>query len=281
MLIEFLPYLVAGILFGEVLKFASWTKLIYAWVTKSPLVSVILASVIGIISPLCTYGTIPIVIELYRSKVRAAPLISFLSASSLMNPQLFVMTLGGIGPEMAVVRTIAVFLFSFAAGMLAYIIPEKYMVRNNIVFYDDGGDKIMNREKKRFIVKQFLVNSLKSLKNVGLYLLIGVFIGAAAEIYVPKSFVYDALRAGRIQSILFGALLGVPMYACGGGAIPFVNAMINNGMGKGSALAFFIVGPATRPAPLIAMAALFTPLFLLGYCVFLILSAVIMGFVYV
>jgi uncharacterized membrane protein YraQ (UPF0718 family) len=108
-----------------------------------------------------------------------------------------------------------------------------------------------------------------------------VFIGAAVEIYVPKGLVYNALRAGRIQSILFGALLGVPMYACGGGAIPFVNTMINNGMGKGSALAFFIVGPATRPAPLAAMAALFTPLFLLGYCVFLILSAVIMGFVYV
>jgi len=52
-------------------------------------------------------------------------------------------------------------------------------------------------------------------------------------------------------------------------------------MGKGTALAFFIVGPAVRPAPLIAIAALFTPLFLTGYVIFLVFSAVLMGLVYV
>jgi uncharacterized membrane protein YraQ (UPF0718 family) len=57
--------------------------------------------------------------------------------------------------------------------------------------------------------------------------------------------------------------------------------MIINGMGKGTALAFFIVGPATRPAPLAAMATLFTPLFLVAYCLFLIVSAVLMGLVYI
>ena len=281
MLIQFLPYLAAGILAGELLKFASWTKIIYKWVTRAPVISVIMASVIGIVSPLCTYGTIPIVIELYKSKVHIAPLISFLAASSLMNPQLFVMTAGGIGPEMAVVRTIAVFIFSFAAGMLAYIIPAKFLVRKSINLNEDGGERILNREKKLFFVKQYAINCLKSFKRVGVFLLIGILIGAAVDVYVPKDYIYTAFRAGRIQTILAGALLGIPMSACGGAAIPFVRAMIANGMGKGAALAFFVVGPATRPAPLIAMAALFTPLFLAGYCVFLIFSAVLMGFVYV
>jgi hypothetical protein len=198
-----------------------------------------------------------------------------------MNPQLFVMTLGGIGVEMAVARTIAVFIFSFTAGLLAYIIPAKYMVKKNINHYDDGGYKIINREKKFFIVKQYLINCMKDFKHVGVYLLIGIFIGAVTEIYIPRGVVQNALRAGHVQSVLFGALLGIPMYACGGGAIPFISSMLSNGMGKGSALAFFMVGPATRPAPLIAMSALFLPLFLLGYCVFLIFLAVLMGFIYV
>jgi len=46
-----------------------------------------------------------------------------------MNPQLFIMTAGGIGMEMAIARTLAVFLFSFSVGMLSYLIPEKLMVR--------------------------------------------------------------------------------------------------------------------------------------------------------
>jgi uncharacterized membrane protein YraQ (UPF0718 family) len=205
-----------------------------------------------------------------------------MAASALMNPQLFVMVTGGIGLEMAVVLTAAVLIFSFATGMLSYAIPERFMVKKSLELYDDGGTKIINREKKLFAVKQYVINSVKNFKYVGIFVLIGILIGAAAELYMPQSVTYYALRAGRIPTILSGALLGIPMYMCGGGAIPFVSgAILGNGLGKGTALAFLLVGPATRPAPLIAMAALFTPLFLVGYCVFLIISAVLMGFVYV
>ena len=285
-LVNILPYLIAGILVGELLKFTSWTKIIYKWVSKSPVISVISASVIGIISPLCTYGTIPVVIELYKSGVHIAPLVSFLAASSLMNPQLFIMTMGGItdiGLEMAVVLTVAILIFSVALGMLTYLIPTKYIIKKNIVLYEDCGCNIINRGKKLFMIKQYFINCLKNLKHVGFYLLIGIFIGALVGLYIPKTFLHNALNGGnQLQSILFSALLGVPLYACGGGAIPFVNSMIQNElMGKGSALAFFIVGSATRPAPLSAMASLFTPLFLIGYCVFLIISSVLMGFVYI
>jgi len=280
-LLSLLPYLIAGIMVGELLKCTSWTKLVYKGVSKSPAIAVISASVIGIISPLCTYGTIPVVIELYKSKVHIAPLLAFLAASSLMNPQLFIMTAGGIGLEMALVRTLAVFVFSLAAGMLCYVIPERLMIRKDIAWYDNGGENIMNREKKLFVVKQYGINCLHNLRHLGVYLTIGVIIGAIIELYVPRGLVAAAFRAGRIQSILAGALLGIPLSPCGGSAIPIVSGMISNGMGKGTALAFFIVGPATRPAPLAAMATLFLPLFLAAYCLFLIVSAVLMGLVYV
>ena len=281
MLSGFFPYFLAGIFLGELIKFASWTKIIYKWVSKSPVKAVISASIIGIVSPLCTYGTIPIVIELYKSRVRVAPLIAFCAASSLMNPQLFVMTAGGIGLEMAAVRTLAVFIFSFAVGMLTLIIPDKFMIRKTIKVYEDGGEQIENREKKIFAVRQYFINCLKSFLYVVPFLLIGVFLGAAVTVFVPQRFFYEALYMGRIQSILAGAILGIPMNACGGGAIPFVQTLLDLGLGKGTALAFFLVGPALRPAPLAAMSALFTPLMLIAYAVFLIISSVLMGLVYI
>jgi len=280
-LLSLLPYLIGGILIGELLKFTSWTKLVYTWVSKSPAASVISASIIGILSPLCTYGTIPVVIELYKSRVHIAPLFAFLAASSLMNPQLFIMTAGGIGLEMAVVRTLAVFVFSLTAGLLCYAIPEKFMIRKDMQFYENGGDNIINREKKSFIVRQYGINCLQNLRHLGLYLIIGILLSGIIELYIPKGLISAAFRAGRVQSILAGALLGIPLSPCGGSAIPIVSGMISNGMGKGTALAFFIVGPATRPAPLAAMAALFVPLFLAAYCLFLIVSAIFMGLVYV
>ena len=284
-LINIAPYLIIGVLLSELLKFTSWTKIIYKWVSKSPFISVVSAAIIGVISPLCTYGTVPVVIELYKSGVHIAPLVTFLSASSLMNPQLFIMTAGGIddiGLEMAIVLTAAILIFSIALGLLTYLVPTKYIIKKNMKLYEDGGCNIINRGKKLFMLKQYLLNCWKNLKNVGFYLLIGILLASAVSLYIPKTALHEALGEGhRIRSILLASLLGVPLYACGGGAIPMVNSLLQNGMEKGSGLAFFIVGSATRPAPLAAMAALFTPLFLAGYCVFLILSSILMGLVYI
>jgi len=279
-----LPYLIAGVLVSELLKITSWTKIIYRWVSKSPFIAVVASSIVGIVSPLCTYGSVPIVMELYKSGVHIAPLVAFLAASSMMNPQLFIMISGGItniGFQLAVVLTICIFIICIALGFLMYLVPAKFIIRKNIKVIEDGGCYVLNREKKMFIFRQFLINSLKSIKNIGVYMLIGIFLAVVIDLYIPKFWIYDLLGEGkRVRSIIFGALLGVPLFACGGGAVPLVNRLVQNGMGKGTGLAFFIVGSATRPAPLAAMATMFTPLFLVMYCVFLVISSVLLGILY-
>jgi uncharacterized membrane protein YraQ (UPF0718 family) len=284
-LVNILPFLAVGILAGELLKFTSWTKIVYRRVSASPFLAVFWASVIGMVSPLCTFGTVPVVIQLFKSGVHVAPLVTFLAASSLMNPQLFVMTVGGIdgfGLEMAIVLSLSVFAVSFALGIFSYLIPQKFIVKKNIDLYDDGGLAIESREKKVFDFKQYLLNCGSMFKRVGFYVLIGIFIGSLIELYIPKVWIHNALGAHQgVRAVLFAAVLGVPLYACGGGAIPLANSMIQSGMGKGAGLAFFIVGSATRPAPLAAMAVLFTPLFLAGYTLFLLAASVIMGLIYV
>ena len=283
-LINLLPYLAAGVLLSELLKFTSWAKIVYKWVSKSPFLAVTAASIIGTVSPLCTYGTMPLVMELYKSGVHIAPLITFLAASSLMNPQLFIMTAGGIentGLEIAIVLTASVIIISIVLGLLIYLFPKKYIIKKSIKLYENGEFNIENKEKKLFIFKQYLINCLKSFKTISIYMLIGIFLGVFIELYLPKYLILDALGADKgIRAILLASVLGIPLYACGGGAIPFVNRLIQNGMGKGAGLAFFIVGSATRPAPLAAMAAMFTPIFLVFYCIFLIVSSVLIGMLY-
>jgi uncharacterized membrane protein YraQ (UPF0718 family) len=279
-LINILPFLVAGIMAGELLKFTSWTKIIYKRVKSSPFTAVLWASVIGMVSPLCTFGTVPVVIQLYKSGVHIAPLVTFLAASSLMNPQLFVMTVGGIdnfGLEMALVLCASIFVIGLALGMIMYLVPKKYFIKP-VEFTEDT--EIINR-KKKFIFKQYFVNCVTMIKSVGFYVLVGIFIGSVIELYIPSLWVHNALGAHQgVRAVLFAAVLGVPLYACGGGAIPLANSMIQSGMGKGAGLAFFIVGSATRPAPLAAMAVLFKPLFLVCYALFLLAASVLIGIFY-
>jgi uncharacterized membrane protein YraQ (UPF0718 family) len=42
------------------------------------------------------------------------------------------------------------------------------------------------------------------------------------------------------------ATIGVPLYVCGGGTIPLLQAWLLNGMTMGSAASFMISGPATK-----------------------------------
>ena len=125
--LQLYPYVILGCLLGEALKLTSWTKLIYRFTVRYRALSVLVATVLGILSPLCTYGTVPVLITLYGAGVPVAPLISFLAASSMMNPQLFVMTLGGLGTEIALWRLLLVFLFSLLCGLLtalSYLLCE-------------------------------------------------------------------------------------------------------------------------------------------------------------
>ena len=111
------PYVIAGSVVGEYLKTTSWIGLLHRGFNRRPAVSVAAASVIGAVSPLCTYGTVPGFWH-YTHRSGSSPLISFLAVSSMMNPQLFIMTWGGVGPEMAIARLASVLVFGVAFGLV-------------------------------------------------------------------------------------------------------------------------------------------------------------------
>jgi uncharacterized membrane protein YraQ (UPF0718 family) len=296
-LLSLAPYVLLGVLSGEILKLTSWTRLIGSMVAKAPLISIFFAAGLGIVSPLCTYGTIPMVIQLCNAGIHIAPLVTFLTASSLMNPQLFIMTWGGLGPEMALVRVGTVFLFGILLGLLIYRLPKVWALNPNLF----AGSKEEGQEgagaglsfspgtfpagnvppsPHPFTWGNFIRKNLATLQYVGFYMLVGIVSGAVIEVYMPGQWIAFLFRGNRWMSIFLAALLGVPLYACGGGAIPLVASLLREGMSKGAALAFFIVGPATRPTPLMALATILRPLFIAAYVILLILFAIISGGIY-
>jgi uncharacterized membrane protein YraQ (UPF0718 family) len=157
------PYVVAGSLLGEYLKFTSWTKLIYKVIVKYPFLSLISSTILGILSPLCTYGTIPVMLSLYAAGVPSAPLIAFLAASSMMNPQLFIMTFGGLGADIALVRLLGVFIFGILVGIITKAIPDKFIVKNSL--HEINRQTSESRQKPPFELKNYLKKSLRYQRN--------------------------------------------------------------------------------------------------------------------
>jgi uncharacterized membrane protein YraQ (UPF0718 family) len=74
MLIELGPYVIIGTAIGEVIKHTSWTRIAYKALSRSPAISILGAVVVGVVSPLCTYGTAPVVLQLFKAGIGVARL---------------------------------------------------------------------------------------------------------------------------------------------------------------------------------------------------------------
>lgn len=273
---QLLPYVVFGVLASQALRYTAVAPLLERACRSHAAVSIPLAALVGMVSPLCTYGTVPLVLQLLRAGVPLAPLATFLSASSLMNPQLLVITWGGLGVTMALSRVAAVFALGLLLGGLVHLLPARLAV------HADVRDEHLRPGKPLpvFSPRGFVHDSWKMFEFVGFYVLLGVIAGAAIEVLVPGRWIMAVFGAGGWYQLLLAALLGVPLYACGGGTIPLVRSLMDQGMAGGAVLAFLIAGPATRIPPLMALATIVRPLIVAGYVVFLILYSVLAGLFY-
>jgi hypothetical protein len=214
-----------------------------------------------------------------KARVHISPLAVFLTTSAMMNPQLFILTLGGLGQKMAAARVVSVLVFGLLLGLILYRIPAIWVVNPGTSGDDPGRDEILNSKNKKFEVKVFIEGLLKSLQFTGFYLVIGIILGAFVEVFIPGYWITFLFNPGSRISILIASLAGVPLYACGGGVIPLVRSFINEGMSMGAALAFLIVGPATRVTPLMSLAAVFRPLFIVLYLLLLLAFSCMAGLV--
>ena len=80
---------------------------------------IIPACLVGIASPLCMYGTIPIAASFSRQGMRDDWLAAFMMASILLNPQLIIYSVA-LGPAALAARLISCFLCGCAAGLLLH-----------------------------------------------------------------------------------------------------------------------------------------------------------------
>lgn len=86
----------------------------------------------------------------------------------------------------------------------------------------------------------------RNIRATGQYFLFGIFLSAVFQRYVPEDFMTAFFGGNEAFGVLMAATIGVPLYACGGGTIPLLQAWLADGMSMGSAAAFMITGPSTK-----------------------------------
>ena len=86
---------------------------------------------------------------------------------------------------------------------------------------------------------------LSVLNAMSPYLLLGFLIAGVLHVFVPKRFYAKYLSRDNKLSVLWAALLGIPLPLCSCGVIPTAVGLKNEGASKGAVASFLIATPQT------------------------------------
>lgn len=204
------------------------------------ILGIIAASALGIASPLCMYGTIPIAASFSRGGMKDDWLAAFMMSSILLNPQLIIYS-AALGGTVLTVRIVSCFFCGITAGLLI-----RFFYRDKPFFNFTGFDEPETRDTDPNMLRRYLKNLWRNVRATGLYFLIGVLLSALFQRYVPAEAMTALFGGNEALGVLMAATVGVPLYACGGGTIPLLQQWIWDGMSVGSAASFMLTGPSTK-----------------------------------
>lgn len=272
------PYLVSGIIITTLLKFYLSKNKVAAFFSRTSNGFIIFAALIGVVSPLGSYIIIPLAAALFVIGTPLPVLMSLLMSSPLVNPNLFLLTTGAFGLEMAFARTVSAFLLGIFAGYSTLWFTNKsYIKTENVLNKKNRQSIILTDSNNRLTVTSFMAELFKMTKYISKYFFLAIILAAVIKILTPPGLLIKLFRGNNLLSVLISTGAGVPFYVCGGAAIPVVEQLAELGMSKGAILAFFISGPVTKISNLVLMQSAFSTRIFVLYFFIGILGAVIMG----
>lgn len=182
--------------------------------------------------------------------------MAFLVASPLINPALFLMTMGALGIQTAVTRTVSAFVLGIVAGFARHAPfggrDFSVLVRPGVAGLaragTHGGREAPGRIKTEVLA--FLDDYRRLVAFIGKFFLLALVVAGLVQALIPSRWIVSLVGPQSGFCVLIAVAMGVPLYACGGGTIPVVQVLTQMGMSQGAALASSYPGRPRSSPPL-------------------------------
>jgi len=119
------PFILVSIPLSVAVNLSGTGERVQSLIGRRPVVSILLATLFGVLSPLCACTVIPVIFSLLTAGVPLGPVMAFWIASPSMDPEIFFLSAGTLGWNLAVWRLAATFLLSLTAGFTAYFLSVR------------------------------------------------------------------------------------------------------------------------------------------------------------
>lgn len=269
-LMQLAPFLLASVAMAAWAQASGADAVIARAFTGNPARMILMAALIGALSPFCSCGVIPIIAALLAMGVPLAPVMAFWLASPIMDPEMFLITWGILGLDFAIAKTAAAIGLGLFGGTVVHLIGAR--IGDNVLRASVAGGACAAgararaarpivwafwREAPRRAV--FQRDFGRTARLLGQWLTLAFVLESLMLAVLPAEVIATQLGGEGIGPILLATLVGVPAYLNGYVALPLVSALIDQGLQPGAAMAFLVAGGVTSIPAAIAVWALVRP----------------------
>ncbi len=253
---------------------------------------IVLAALVGALSPFCSCGVIPLIAGLLAAGVPLAPVMAFWVSSPLMDPEMFILMVAVLGLPFTLAKTTAAVAIGLGAGFATHALARLPTFAEPLKpgglacgscgapspgvaptlrwdFWREGARRAAFNDEARTI-GWFLFK----------WLTLAFVLESLMVAWVPAEAVGTWLGNDNWWVIPMSVIVGVPAYLNGYAAIPTVSALMDMGMAPGAGLAFMVAGGVTSIPAAMAVFALVKRAVFAWYLLLGLLGSLAVGFVY-
>ncbi len=218
----------------------------------------LLASIFGAITPFCSCSSIPLFIGFVKGGIPLGVTFAFLITSPLVNEVAVAMFLGSFGLKVTVVYVVSGILLGMVGGILLGRMRLEPLLSDWVKQIQAQSTKqieVWDSEHVSFTrrLPVILREAWSIVRNVLIYVIIGIGIGAMMHGYVPEGFFEHYMARDNWFAVPLAVVFAVPMYANAAGIVPIIEVFVAKGIPLGTAIAFMmaIVGLSLPEATLL------------------------------
>jgi uncharacterized membrane protein YraQ (UPF0718 family) len=218
-----------------------------------PARSILLASLIGALTPVCGVTVLPLMAGLLAAGVPLAPIMAFWLSSPVTDPAMLATTAATLGLSFAIGKTVGAFCLGLFGGAITAIFANtpwalhalrdnallKGMKTNTCNKIGSFDAYVWKTDERRSAFKgQFFATTR--------LILICLTPAFAAEFMLNSALTPGSLAPyvgeDKFWAIPAAVFVGAPAYIDGYAALPLARSLIENGMSNGAAMAFLVSG---------------------------------------
>ncbi len=254
---------------------------------------IVLASLVGAMTPVCGLTVFPLVAGLLAAGVPLAPIMAFWLSSPVTDPAMLTVTAGILGLEFAIGKTLAALCAGLLGGGVTFALTRAGFLRAGLKPrarpVDAGCDTqcaapsgltwaIWRDAGRR---AQFRDTAISQGRLILLWLGAALIAEYTLRQVLPPNLIAGHLGGDGFWSVPLAAVVGAPLYLDGHAALPLVRGLIDAGLGQGPAMALLVAGGITSAWAAVPVYALVRkPLFAL-YIALALASAMLAGWGFV